>query len=90
MGPCLRLAVAIAAFIAALAVQIGRAQGLYGSLVGGVTDPSTASVPGAKVKITLSVIQKLLGKQNPQLSHWTVTPLREALSRGPNPFRSVV
>ena len=46
-------------FAAALAFLIGlfdmqpvRAQGLYGSLVGNITDPSDASIPGARVKIT--------------------------------------
>jgi hypothetical protein len=29
--------------------QIGRAQALYGSLTGNVTDPSSAAIPGAKV-----------------------------------------
>jgi Carboxypeptidase regulatory-like domain len=39
-------------FIAPLVVQTVRAQGLYGSLAGNVTDPTTASVLGAKVEIT--------------------------------------
>src|SRR6476646_4934950 len=46
-------------FAAALAFLIGlfdmqpmRAQGLYGSLVGNITDPSNAGIPGARVKIT--------------------------------------
>src|SRR5580693_818723 len=29
--------------------QVGRAQALYGSLTGNVTDPSSAAIPGAKV-----------------------------------------
>ena len=38
--------------VAALGANPMYAQGLYGSLLGNVTDPTTASVPGAKVKIT--------------------------------------
>jgi Carboxypeptidase regulatory-like domain len=52
MLPHLRLVAMFAAFTASLGVQTVRAQGLYGSLVGNVTDPATASVPWAKVKIT--------------------------------------
>src|SRR4029077_4579491 len=52
MIPHLRFAAMFAAFTASLLVQTVHGQALYGSLVGNVTDPSTASVPGAKVKIT--------------------------------------
>src|ERR1044071_9471005 len=40
------------AFLAALASQPVRAQVLFGSMVGNVTDPSGAAVPAATVKIT--------------------------------------
>jgi hypothetical protein len=52
MRPYLRFAATFAASITLLVVQTIRPQGLYGSLVGNVTDPTTASVPGAKIKIT--------------------------------------
>jgi hypothetical protein len=52
MRPYLHFAVTFGVFIAPLVVQTVRAQGLYGSLAGNVTDPTTASVPGAKVEIT--------------------------------------
>jgi len=47
-----RLAALIAAFTASRILFPIWAQGLYGSLVGNVTDPTTATVPGAKIKIT--------------------------------------
>ena len=40
----------VAGFLVAIATQQGRAQTLYGSLVGNVTDSSGGSVPGAKVQ----------------------------------------
>jgi len=52
MRPYLRYAAIVAAFIVTMLVPSIHAQGLYGSLVGNITDPSPASIPGAKVKIT--------------------------------------
>lgn len=46
------IATILAALIGLLGLQAISAQGLYGSSVVNVTDPTTASVPGAKVKIT--------------------------------------
>src|SRR5690349_13104924 len=53
MRPYLFLfAVALASFSGFFHMQPLRAQGLYGSLVGNITDPSNAGIPGARVKIT--------------------------------------
>ena len=52
MRPYLRYAAIVAAFIVTMLVPSIHAQGQYGSLVGNITDPSPASIPGAKVKIT--------------------------------------
>lgn len=51
MRPFLYFAAMLGVFSVPVAVTV-RAQVLYGSLVGNVTDPSSASVPEAKVRIT--------------------------------------
>jgi hypothetical protein len=38
--------------VATLGAKPMHAQGLYGSLRGNLTDPTAASIPGVKVKIT--------------------------------------
>lgn len=61
MLPYARFAATFVAILPLLVVHTIRAQSLYGSLVGHVTDPAGATVPGAGVKIIHLETQQVRG-----------------------------
>src|SRR5271170_5925712 len=64
-----------ALLLLALSGQPARAQVLFGSLVGNVSDPSGASVPGAAVKLTNVTTNDTLSLQTNDSGVYTIADL---------------